>query len=156
MTAVPPPPWEIALAHLLAPTELGGGGELAVYDDNDDVVFRAPLARHFRIDLAAGVVWVRPVVGGSAPLERRTGEPSYRFSLNAARRRALPVEAVEHRGEELVFALADGGRAHVHPIGDDLRPELDRWDTFVLATLPADVERALDGLDDDSWNGPWA
>ncbi len=55
-----PPAWERRLAELLHGGEdLGWGAELEVRDLAGEVVFLAPLARHYRI--AEDVVWIRPV-----------------------------------------------------------------------------------------------
>jgi hypothetical protein len=148
--------WRSYLEFLLAGSgaELGGGAELEVSDRNGEVVFLAPLARHFRID-EGGTLWVRPVVGGYRP-EPGQGMPPYAFSLNAARPRGLDPVSVRQEGLELVLELDSGEVARIRPAGRETLPELQRWDSFYLLVLTAEEEADLDALWGDSYLGDWA
>jgi hypothetical protein len=152
MTATP---WEQRLAELLAGGEdLRSGAELEVRDPGGEVVFLAPLARHYRLD--DGAVWIRPVVGGYVP-ERVVGAPVYAFSLNEARVRALsPVEAMTMVGEELVMLTGTGQEAHIRPAGLATSVELERWDSFFYNVLSAREQEELDQVVGDSYWGDWA
>ena len=148
--------WRSYLEFLLAGSgaELEGGAELEVSDRNGEVVFLAPLARHFRID-EGGTLWVRPVVGGYRP-EPGQGMPRYAFSLNAARPRGLDTVSVRREGLELVLELDSGEVARIRPAGPETLPELQRWDSFYLLVLTAQEEADLDALWGDSYLGHWA
>lgn len=148
--------WRSYLEFLLAGSgpELEGGAELEVSDRNGEVVFLAPLARHFRID-DGGTLWVRPVVGGYRP-EPGQGMPPYAFSLNAARPRGLDPVSVRQEGLELVLELDSGEVARIRPAGRETLPELQRWDSFYLLVLTAEEEADLDALWGDSYLGDWA
>ncbi|MFE4516709.1 hypothetical protein ACFRMQ_21235 [Kitasatospora sp. NPDC056783] len=133
------------------------GAQLVVTDPDGSEVFRAPLARHSRIDPDhPNILWIRPIVGGSPTTERSL---PYTYNLNVARRRSLTWARME--------ASADGSlHFHLRPLGDDeagqvarIEPadgdeleELSRWDTFVSG-LSAGDEAELDRLEADSWSG---
>ncbi len=141
--------WRIVLARLVT-----AGAELAVTDPDGTLAYRAPLARHHRVEADHPIVWVRPLPE-PAPADVPGGPP--RFGLNTCRRRSLTTDHVTVAGAERVtFGLSTGQTAQIHPIADDLQPQLDQWDDFVITVLPADVELALEDLTDDSWHGPWA
>ena len=140
--------WRVVLARLVA-----GGAELAVTDPDGTLAYRAPLARHHRLEEDHLVVWIRPLPE-PAPSDVPGGPPT--FGLNACRRRSLTTDRVTTAGDVVTFGLPTGQTAQIHPVGADLRPRLDRWDDFVLTVLPGDIELALEDLTDDSWHGPWA
>ena len=148
--------WRSYLEFLLAGAgrELEGGAELEVSDRGGEVVFLAPLARHYRVD-ETGTLWVRPVVGGYGP-EPGHGMPPYAFSLEAARRRALEPLRIRREGPELVLELYSGQSARIRPAGPETLPELQRWDSFYLLVLTAREEADLDALWGDSYMGEWA
>lgn len=152
MTTPAPPEtgsdWMAVLARLIT-----AGAELAVTDPDGTLAYRAPLARHHRVDDDHPVLWIRPLPEPAPP--RVTGGPS-QFGLNTCRRRSLPTDQVTVGADRVTFGLPTGQTAQILPIGDDLRPQLDRWDDFVLTVLPGDIELALEDLTDDSWHGPWA
>jgi hypothetical protein len=139
------------LDDLIVGHNLEGGAELVVDEPDGREALRAPLARMWRFDDDGTAVWVRPVVGGY----HRDGIGDV-FSLSLARSRALSLSQVTVDGRELRLELATGQRARIRPISAELAPELERWDTFVVCVLPADVEADLDRLADDSWHGEWA
>ncbi len=147
--------WRSHLEFLLAGAgrDLEGGAELEVSDSKGEVVFLAPLARHWRID-EDGTLWVRPVVGGYRP-EPGQGLPSYAFSLDAARRRGLDPVSIRLEGSELVLELYSGEVARIRPAGPKTLPQLQRWDTFYLMVLTAQEEADLDALWGDSYLGDW-
>ena len=149
------PPWEARLAELL-----GGGGdlewgaELEVHDLEGNMVFLAPLARHYRIE--DDTLWIRPVVGGYEP-ERGVGAPVYAFSLNEARVRGLsPLENMAVVGEELVMLTGAAQEAHIRRAGPETMPELERWDAFYYNVLSAQEQLELDEVVGDSYWGEWA
>ena len=129
------------------------GAELAVTDSDRTVVFRAALARHHRIDDEYPVLWIRPLAEADPP--DIVGGP-WQFGLNACRRRSLPTDQVTTGADLVILQVPGGQTAEIRPIADDLRAQLDRWDVFLLAVLPGDVELALEELTDDSWHGQWA
>ena len=110
------------------PTGLEGGAELEVTEAGA-VVYRAALARHCR--LVEDWVAVRPVPEGRA--------------------RALTGE-VEAEGDELVFFLRSGQVARVRPVGDELRPALEAWDTYFLLELGAEDQAVLEAFADAGWD----
>jgi hypothetical protein len=137
------------LAGLLAGAGrgLGGGAELEVTQQGR-VVLVAPLARHHRVD-DAGVIWVRPILGGQPADGTRPGQPPFRFDLELARRRGLRPLAARRDGAELVLELPGGETARIRPASGPRLAELRRWDTW-LATVPsAELEADLDGLASD-------
>ncbi len=140
--------WMAVLARLVT-----AGAELAVTDPDGTLAYRAPLARHHRVDDDAPVAWIRPLPEPAPPSV--PGGPS-QFGLNACRRRSLPTDQVTVAAGGVTFGLPTGQTAEILPITDDLQPQLDRWDDFVVTVLPADIEVALEDLTDDSWHGPWA
>ena len=140
--------WRAVLARLVA-----AGAELAVTDPDGTLAYRAPLARHHRVDDDHPMVWIRPLPEPAPP--RVTGGPS-QFGLNACRRRSLPTQRVTVAGGGVTFGIPTGQTAQILPIADDLRPQLDQWDDFVMTVLPGDIEVALEDLTDDSWHGLWA
>lgn len=148
--------WRSHLEFLLAGAGAGldGGAELEVSDGSGEIVFLAPLARHWRVD-ENGTLWVRTVVGGYRP-EPGQGMPPYAFSLNAARPRGLDKVSVRREGLELVLELDSGEVARIRPAGPETLPELQRWDTFYLLVLTAQEEAELDALWGDSYLGDWA
>ena len=142
------PDWRSVLARLIA-----AGAELTVTDPDGTLAYRAPLARHHRIDDDHPIVWIRPLPEPAPP--SHAGGPSH-FGLNACRRRSLTTDHVTVGTDRVTFDLPPSQTAEIHPVADDLHPRLDRWDDFVITVLPADVELALEDLTDDSWHGPWA
>ena len=148
--------WRSHLEFLLAGTgaELDSGAELEVSDRGGEVVFLAPLARHWRVD-ENGTLWLRPVVGGYRP-DPGQGMPPYAFSLNAARPRGLDPVSVRREGLELILELDSGEVARVRPAGPQTLPELQRWDSFYLLVLTGPEEADLDALWGDSYLGDWA
>lgn len=147
-TARPGGAWRAVLAQIVT-----AGAELAVTDPDGTLAYRAPLARHHRIDDDHPILWVRPLPEGAPPVVQ--GGP-WRFGLNACRRRSLAADQVTVGAAWVTFSLPTGQTAEIRPIGGDLQPGLDRWDDFVSTVLPADIELALEDLTDDSWHGPWA
>ena len=149
------PAWEARLAELLGGgDDLESGAELEVHDLEGNVVFLAPLARHYRIEDDA--LWIRPVVGGYEP-ERAVGAPVYAFSLNEARARGLsPLENMAVVGEELVVLTGAGQEAHIRQAGPTTMPELERWDAFFYNVLSAQEQLELDEVVGDSYWGEWA
>ena len=147
--------WLPYLEFLLAGAgrDLEGGAELEVSHPGGQVVFRAALARHWRLD-DEGILWLRPVVGGYRPVPGE-GAPPYAFSLNAARPRGLLPTDVCREREDLVFELNSGQRARIRPASGENLAELQRWDTFYYLTLTAEEEAALDALWGDSYLGRW-
>ncbi len=129
------------------------GAELAVTDPDGTLAYRAPLARHHRVEDDHPLVWIRPLPEPAAAT--LLGGPAH-FGLNACRRRSLPTDQVTVGADRVTFGLSTGQTAEILPISGDLRPQLDRWDDFVVTVLPGDIELALDDLTDDSWHGPWA
>lgn len=152
MTTPPTPltdaDWRAVLAGLVT-----AGAELAVTDPDGTLAYRAPLARHHRIDEDHPIVWIRPLPD-PAPPSLTGGAPT--FGLNACRRRSLGTDRVTAGADRVTFSLPTGQTAQIHPISGDLQPHLDRWDDFVLTVLPGDIELTLEDLADDSWHGPWA
>ena len=140
--------WRAVLARLVT-----AGAELAVTDPDGTLAYRAPLARHHRIDQDHPVMWIRPLPEPAPPTV--PGGPST-FGLNTCRRRGLTTDRVTAAADTVTFGLPTGQTAEIHPIGVDLQPRLDGWDDFVLTVLPGDLELALEDLVDDSWHGPWA
>ncbi len=140
--------WMAVLARLVH-----AGAELAVTDPDGTLAYRAPLARHHRVDDDDPVAWIRPLPEPAPPSV--PGGPSP-FGLNACRRRSLPTDQVTVGADRVTLGLSTGQTAEILPIVEDLQPQLDRWDDFVITVLPADIEVALDDLTDDSWHGPWA
>ncbi len=140
--------WRILLARLIT-----AGAELAVTDPDGTLAYRAPLARHHRVDDDDPVVWIRPLPEPAPP---SVPGGASQFGLNACRRRSLPTDRVTVAAGGVTFGLPTGQTAEILPITDDLRPQLDRWDDFVVTVLPGDIEVALEDLTDDSWHGPWA
>lgn len=140
--------WTEVLARILT-----AGAELTVTNPDGTSAYRAPLARHHRIDAEHPIVWVRPLAEPAPPTV--PGGPS-QFGLNTCRRRSLTTDRATVGVDRVTFSLLTGQTAQIGPIGDDLRPQLDRWDDFVLTVLPGDVQLALEDLGDDSWHGPWA
>ena len=152
MTTPPTPltdgDWRAVLARLVT-----AGAELSVTDPDGTLAYRAPLARHHRIEEDHPIVWIRPLPEPAPPAV--PGIPST-FGLNACRRRSLTTDRVVAGADRVTFGLPTGQTAQIHPVGDDLHHQLDGWDDFVLTVLPGDVELALEDLADDSWHGPWA
>ncbi len=140
--------WMAILTRLIT-----AGAELAVTDSDGTLAYRAPLARHHRDDDDHPVVWIRPLPEPAPP--NIPGGP-HQFGLNVCRRRSLPTDQVTVDADRVTFGLTTGQTAVILPIADDLRPQLDRWDDFVITVLPGDIELALEDLTDDSWHGPWA
>ncbi len=140
--------WRIVLARLLI-----AGAELTVTDPDGTIAYRAPLARHHRVEDDHQVLWIRPLPDAVAP-DVEGGR--WWFGLNACRRRSLPTDRVIAGVDRVTFMIPTGQTADIHPIGDDLQAVLARWDDFVLTVLPGDIELALEDLTDDSWHGPWA
>jgi hypothetical protein len=149
------PAWLAHLEFLLAGAgrDLEGGAEIEVSDPGGEVVFLAPLARHYRLD-DEGILWLRPVVGGYRPVPEN-GVPPYAFSLAAARRRGLLPTEARRDGEDLVFELNTGQRARIRPARGEALAELQRWDSFYYVVLTAGEEADLDALWADSDIGRW-
>lgn len=120
--------------------DLPGGAELAVFDPDDGQrVFRAPLARHHRVDddLLDGeqvAVWVRPVL-----------------ALDDARCRALQPQWAARDGDELALELSSGQHARIRPAHGATLALLQRWDAFLALEVSADTERLIDELAIDSF-----
>jgi hypothetical protein len=149
------PAWDPTLTALLADEHRGA--ELTVTDLDGQLVHRCALARHHRHESSdPPILWIRPLNDGYPVTDRRPGEPAHRFSLNTTRRRALSYITAASDGDEIRLRLANGQHATIRPIHDDLRPQLDAWDTFTALVLPAQTELDLDRLEDDSWHGEWA
>lgn len=128
------------LDRLLVGRDLQGGAEMVVYDPDGTEAFRAPLARSWRIDDDV-TLWIRPVVGRYH--EDGVGD----MYSSEARARAVSLRAVT-AGEDgsLHLELVTGQRAWIRPIGADLLPELERWDTYVLCIVSAETEANLEQL----------
>lgn len=138
------------LAGLLAGGEAGleGGAELEVRHPDGEVAFRAPLARHHRVE-GACVVWVRPIDDGYVPDRSEPGQPPYAFDLDLVRRRALEFTAVRIDGGAIRFELMTGQHAVVRPARPDTLAELQRWDSYYYTVLDAETQRELDALHHD-------
>lgn len=135
--------------HTTTGEELDAGAELVVCDPDGTETFRAPLARHWRIDNEDDhTIWIRPILGG---YQQDEGTPA--FNLGLARRRALTYTKVDLDGDGVVFHLASGQTAHIQPATGTELAELCRWDRFYLATLTQEETEALDELAEDSWHG---
>jgi hypothetical protein len=133
---------EGTLDELIVGHDLQGGAEMVVDDPDGTEVFRAALARSWRIDDDRTTLWIRPVVGGYH--EPGLGDM---FDLSEARPRSASLHGVTvGAGGGLHLELATGQRAWIRPIGADLLPDLERWDTFVLNSVSADVEADLERL----------
>lgn len=139
--------WEAVLLRLVET-----GAELAVTDPDGSLAFRAPLARHYRVDGEHPVLWIRPLAEADPPEHAR----GRRFGLNSCRRRSLPTDRAAGDVDLVSFELPTGQVAEIHPVSPGLRAQLELWDDFVLTVLPGDIEVALEDLTDDSWHGPWA
>lgn len=141
---------ERQLADLLAGGEAGieGGAELEVRHPDGEVAFRAPLARHHRVE-GTSLVWVRPIDDGYVPDRSEPGQPPYAFDLDIARRRALEFTTAHSDGGAIRFELSTGQHAVVRPAGPDTLAELQRWDTYYYTVLDAGTQRELDALDHD-------
>jgi hypothetical protein len=152
MTGIPA--WQAALDRLVnSDPDLDAGAELVVADPDGTEVFRAPLARMWRLDTEdPQTVWIRPVFGGYQ--DYPTGP--WRFALAGVRRRSLAFHTVTVDGDDVTFELVNDQWARIRPVRPDLRAQLERWDTFVLAQLPAEIEADLEALAEDSWHGEWA
>jgi hypothetical protein len=152
------PEWEQLLATWLGGgVDLELGAELEVTNRADgSLAFKAPLARHYRID--EGVLWIRPIVGGYpiGPEIHDRGDPDYAFSLDACRVRALTLSDVEVLDGEIVIQHSEYQLARIREAGSETMPELERWDTFFFTVLDAQEEAALDEVWGDSWHGKWA
>lgn len=129
-----------------------GGAELVVEDPDGTVAFRAPLARMWRHEPDTKSIWIRPIIGGH---QDYPGAP-WRFSISNCRRRGLKYLAAAIHGDRVVLDLWNGQRARVQPVNEDLRGQLERWDTFVLTQMSAEAEAALEALAEDSWYGEWS
>jgi len=95
-------------------------------------------------------IWIRPLVAGYW-----VGS-MYVFSLALIRRRALAIDEVTTKGDAIVLVQPSGQIARIQPVGADQAALLERWDTFMLNTLSAEDEAALEELLDDSWHGNWS
>ncbi|WP_046469460.1 hypothetical protein [Allosalinactinospora lopnorensis] len=148
--------WQQRLAGLLAGghSDTGdstdAGAQLVVCDEEGREVFRAALARHYRIDDDdPTLLWIRPIIPGSP--DRTTGLRV--FNLNVSRRRALKWSKVSVTTTGISFSLVTGQSAVVQPATGAELSELHAWDTFVLLVLTSHEERALEALDGDTWTG---
>lgn len=149
------PAWQAVLDDLVrGDPDINPGAELVVDDPDGSEVFRAPLARMWRIDTDDDhVLWVRPVFGGYQDYDNGP----WKFGLADSRRRNLSFRTVDTTPDgEVAFELGNDQRARIRPVCADLHPQLERWDTFVLTRLPATVEADLEALAEDSWHGEWA
>ncbi|GAA1095407.1 hypothetical protein [Nocardiopsis metallicus] len=149
------PEWQRIVEGLLSgshsPTgdDADAGAQLVVTDPGGQVVFRAALARHCRLDQdEENLLWIRPIAPGSD--DPSSGVRVYNLEL--CRRRALTWEKVESAGEAVIFTLQNGQVARVEPAQNKELEELQAWDAFILG-LSADEEQELDSLDSDSWCG---
>lgn len=138
------------LADLLGGGEAGldGGAELEVRHPDGEVAFRAPLARHHRVQ-GANLVWIRPIDDGYVPDRSEAGQPSYAFDLHLVRRRALEFTTARIDGGAIRFELTTGQHAVVRPALPDTLAQLQRWDTYYYTVLDAETQRELDALDHD-------
>jgi hypothetical protein len=118
-------------APVPAADELDVGAELIVTDPGGTEAFRAPLARHWRIDDEDDhIIWIRPILAGYT---EDNGAPA--FNLSLARRRSLGYTTAELDGDAVVLHLRNDQIARVHPASGDALDELARWDTFRLARV---------------------
>ncbi|MEX2621551.1 MAG: hypothetical protein WD250_15145 [Egibacteraceae bacterium] len=138
------------LADLLTGGEAGleSGAELEVRHPAGEVAFRAPLARHHRVE-GTSLVWVRPIDDGYVPDRSEAGQPPYAFDVDVTRRRALEFTTARIDGATIRFVLTTGQHAVVRPAGPDTLAELQRWDTYYYTVLDAETQRELDALDHD-------
>jgi len=171
----PIPPWLARLDDLLAgrqtvqPVEPGpagaAGAELVVTDPTTDPttdsgpdageVFRAPLARHYRVDdYDPQLIWIRPILGGYAPADP-SSEHDYLFHLNTARRRSLHIARATVQEDDVVLQLRNGQSARIGPATGPARTQLWLWDQFMAITLTAQQAAQLAELREDSWIGPY-
>jgi hypothetical protein len=131
--------------------DLDYGAQLVITEPDGTETFRAPLARHRRVDdQDTHVLWIRPIHSGTAA--GPAGLPV--FSLSVCRRRGLAfTRATVSRDGDVVLTLASGQRAIIQPAaGPDLET-LKLWDEFTLNVLSAEEELDLDRLNGDSWYG---
>ncbi|MFV2198859.1 hypothetical protein [Nocardiopsis sp. LOL_012] len=139
-------------AHSPSGDETDAGAQLVVVQTDGREVFRAPLARHARIDQEQErLVWVRPIHSGG--IDPATGTRVY--NLNLCRRRALSWSRAGVDGDAVVLTLASGQRARIEPAEGDELAELRLWDAFVLG-LSVQEEEELEALSGDSWWGSHA
>lgn len=131
-------------AHSATADPLDAGAELTVSQDGDEV-FRAPLARHSRVDQDdPNLLWVRALVGGT---HTDTGPV---FDSGLARRRALAVTAAGLDPDgDVVLELATGQQARIGACAGAHLQQLQHWDTW-MSGLSAAEEAALDQLHADS------
>ncbi|WP_028648066.1 hypothetical protein [Nocardiopsis sp. CNT312] len=139
-------------AHSPTGDETDAGAQLVVTQAGGQEVFRAPLARHVRVDPEQErLLWVRPIHPGGA--DPATGTRVY--NLNLCRRRALSWTEAGVDGDAVVFALSSGQSARIEPAAGGELAELRLWDVFVLG-LSAQEEEELEALSSDSWWGSHA
>jgi hypothetical protein len=169
----PIPYWQVHLADLLAGHEPGrpaspdaagpAGAELVVTDPGGREAFRAPLARHHRVDEHdPQLIWIRPIIGGYAPADP-SSEHDYLFHLSTARRRGLHFlhaavdDSVQDgdRAGDVVLRLYGGQSARISQASGPARTQLWLWDQFLSTALTAEQARQLAQLREDSWIGPY-
>ncbi|GAA4898927.1 hypothetical protein [Streptomonospora salina] len=153
--------WERHLADLLAGRHtmtddpLDAGAQMVVTEPGagGDEAFRAPLARHHRVENDdPHLIWIRPIIPGRR--DPKTGEMT--FNLNICRRRGLQWEQAEPVDGGIELVLTSGQRARIEPAAGPELEVLYAWDTFTLGALTAEEESALDALREDSWTGRFA
>jgi hypothetical protein len=138
--------------HTSTGDELDAGALLLVTDPDGTEAFRAPLARHCRLDDEDHyTIWVRPILGGY-----QEDDGTAAFNLSLARRRALDYATVALEGDEVVFQLRSGQTARIKPAADVELVELRRWDSFTFMTLTPEEVETIDELAEDSWHGRFA
>jgi hypothetical protein len=151
---VPTITWQTRFAELVAGDHaasgdpVDAGAQLLVLADDGTEVFLRALARHYRIERAQHVIWVRPLVGGFEHVDL-----GYVFNLGVARRRPLnwTKGALKDNGD-VVLHLRSGEVALVQPAVGPQLDELQRWDRFT-DRLTRVEEAELDRLASDSWGG---
>lgn len=148
--------WQQYTARLLAGEHtatgdpLDAGAEIVVTNPDGRETYRAALARHCRVDeYEPNLLWIRPIPA-SVPAPS-TGTSV--FNLSICRRRSLSWDGVRVENEHVVFTLRSGQTAHIGPAAGETLVVLQEWDTFTLTLLTAEEERALERLEEDSWQG---
>ncbi|MEN4464550.1 hypothetical protein LT337_31830 (plasmid) [Mycolicibacterium fortuitum] len=120
-----------------------GGAQVQVFNrDTGELVYRQPIAREVRLEEDEPLLWFRQVIG--------TGPE---FDLEECRRRALSTtDVVIEDDGRIVFAqpeVSTGEYAVIQRAEPDQIAVLDAWDAWKLTAISAEVEAAVDRLDDD-------
>lgn len=155
----PPPDWLTRLDDLLQGRHaadgdpLNAGAQLVVTNPDGTEAFRAPLARHHRLDPdQANMVWIRPIItGGSSPEPGHGADRIYNLSVN--RRRALTITNARVSNGALELDLSSRQHARIEPASGTGLAELQAWDTFFYNVLTPQEQNALEALQEDSWHG---